>query len=178
MKTLVIYFSHTGHTQKIAEEIAANFESDMEQIKEVGERIGASGYLAAGRDAMLKRPGSIQPTHKDPAQYDLVFLGTPIWAWSVSPPMRAFITANRSKINQVAFFCTEGGSGGERAFRQMAELMGKQPVATLEVTEPDLKSGLDKEKLSTFYHNVTHRKSSDRGQTTVFWKTVVCPRLH
>jgi len=158
MKTLVIYFSHTGNTQKIAEVIAAKYESDMEQIKEVSERAGASGYLAAGRDAMFKRPGSIQPIHKDPAQYDLVFLGTPIWAWSISPPMRAFIAAHRSKLNQVAFFCTEGGSGGKRAFRQMAELIGKQPVATLEVTEPDLKSGLDKEKLNTFYHDITHRE--------------------
>jgi len=67
MKTLVIYFSRTGHTQKIAEAIAANYGSDIEKIKEVNDWSGVSRYLAAGRDAMFKRPGSIQSAHKDPA---------------------------------------------------------------------------------------------------------------
>ena len=158
MKTLVVYFSHTGHTQTIAEAIAANYGSDIEQIKERNDRIGFSKYLAAGRDAMLKRPGSIQPAHKDPAQYDLVILGTPIWAWNLSPPMRAYIAGHKSKLNQVAFFCTEGGAGGKRAFRQMADLIGKQPVATLEVTEPDLISGADQQKLNTFYRAIADQK--------------------
>lgn len=164
MKTLVIYFSRTGHTQKIAEAIAANYGSDIEQIREVNDRFGVSKYLAAGRDAIFKRLGSIQPTDKDPAQYDLIILGTPIWAWNVTPPMRAYIAGHKSKLNQVAFFCTEGGAGGKRAFRQMADLIGKQPVATLEVTESDLKTGVDKEKLNTFYHSIAHQtKISDDG---------------
>jgi len=157
MKTLVIYFSRTGHTQKIAEAIAANYGSDIEKIKEVNDWSGVSRYLAAGRDAMFKRPGSIQSAHKEPAQYDLIILGTPIWAWNLSPPMRAYIAGHKSKLNQVAFFCTEGGSGGKRAFRQMADLIGKQPVATLEVTESDLRTGADQEKLNTFYHTIAHQ---------------------
>lgn len=157
MKTLVIYFSRTGHTQKIAEAIAANYGSDIEKIKEVNDWSGVSRYLAAGRDAMFKRPGSIKSAHKDPAQYDLIILGTPIWAWNLSPPMRAYIAGHKSKLNQVAFFCTEGGSGGKRAFRQMADLIGKQPVATLEVTESDLRTGADQEKLNTFYHTIAHQ---------------------
>ncbi|HUU74116.1 MAG TPA: flavodoxin [Burkholderiales bacterium] len=157
MKTLVIYFSRTGHTQKIAEAIAANYGSDIEKIKEVNDWSGVSRYLAAGRDAMFKRPGSIQSAHKEPVQYDLIILGTPIWAWNLSPPMRAYIAGHKSKLNQVAFFCTEGGSGGKRAFRQMADLIGKQPVATLEVTESDLRTGADQEKLNTFYHTIAHQ---------------------
>ena len=154
MKTLVIYFSRTGHTQKIAEAIAAKYGSDIERIKEVNDRFGVSRYLAAGRDAMFQRHGSLQPTDKNPAQYDLIFLGTPIWAWNLTPPMRAYIAGHKSKLNQVAFFCTEGGAGGKRAFRQMADLIGKQPVATLEVTESDLGTGADKEKLNTFYRTI------------------------
>ena len=157
MKTLVIYFSHTGHTQKAAEIIAANLESDIEQIKEAKDRAGASGYLAAGRDAMFKRPSSIHPTHKNTAQFDLIILGTPIWAWSVSPPIRAYISDQSSRFNKVAFFCTEGGSGGKRAFKQMADLIGKHPVATVEITESDIKTGADKEKLDAFCRAITHQ---------------------
>ena len=163
MKTLVIYFSHTGHTQKIAEAIAAKYGSDMERIEEVKQRSGASGYLAAGRDAMFNRSGSIKATQKNPAQYDLIFLGTPIWAWSVSPPVRAYLAGHKTGLNQVAFFCTEGGSGGQRAFRQMADVIGRQPVATLEITEPDLKSGADSKKLQEFFDRVAQK--TDIGDT-------------
>ena len=167
MKTLVIYFSRTGHTQKIAEAIAAKYGSDIERIKELSDRFGMSKYLSAGRDAIFKRAGSIQLTQKDPAQYDLVFLGTPIWAWNVTPPMRAYLAGHKSKLNRVAFFCTEGGSGGKRAFRQMADLIGKQPVATLEVTEPDLKSGADGEKLNTFYNTLSRQTGGSEDGTNV-----------
>ena len=71
--------------------------------------------------------------------------------------MRAYIAGHKSKLNQVAFFCTEGGAGGNRAFRQMADLIGKQPVATLEVTESDLKTGAEKQKLSTFYRTIAQQ---------------------
>jgi flavodoxin len=173
MKTLVIYFSRTGHTQKIAEAIAAEYGADIERIKEFDDRFGVSKYLAAGRDAIFKRLGPIQPTQNNPAQYDLIILGTPIWAWNVSPPMRAYIAGHKSKLNQVAFFCTEGGSGGQRAFREMADLIGKQPVATLEVTEPDLKSGADKEKLITFYHAITHQTAEheSNGDATRYMRS-------
>ena len=39
----------------------------------------------------------------------------------------------------------------------MADLIGKQPVATLEVTESDLGTGADKEKLNTFYDSINHQ---------------------
>mgnify|MGYP001826151465 CR=1 FL=1 len=149
-KKLVCYYSHTGHTQKIAELIAENIGADIERIIDAKSREGVLGYLTAGRDAMLKRQSRIQPTRKDPSQYDVVILGTPIWAWNLSPPMRTYISEQKAKFNQVAFFCTEGGAGGNRAFRQMANLIGKQPVATLELNETDLKGESYKDKVDGF----------------------------
>ena len=64
--------------------------------------------------------------------------------------MRASINQHLHGFNQVAFFCTEGGTGGERTFRHMSDLVGKQPVATLEVTEADLKTGAAMDKQKTF----------------------------
>lgn len=153
-KKLVCYYSHTGHTQKIAEVIAESVGADVERIIDAKSREGALGYLTAGRDAMFKRQSRIQPAMKDPSQYNLVILGTPIWAWNLSPPMRTYISHHKAKFNQVAFFCTEGASGGNRAFRQMANLIGKQPVATLELTETDLKRDSYKGKLDGFVEQI------------------------
>ena len=52
---------------------------------------------------------------------------------------RTFLRQNAEKLKSVAFFCTQGGSGGERAFRQMEEVCGKKPVATLAILEKELK---------------------------------------
>lgn len=151
---LVSYYSRTGHTQRIAELIAESVGADVERIIDAKSREGALGYLTAGRDAMFKRQSRIQPPMKDPSRYNLVILGTPIWAWNLSPPMRTYISDHKAKFNQVAFFCTEGGSGGNRAFRQMANLIGKQPVATLELTETDLKRDSYKGKLDGFVEQI------------------------
>ena len=63
--------------------------------------------------------------------------------------MRSYIAAHANEFRDVAFFCTEGGSGGQRAFGQMKRLCGKTPLATLEITEAELSSGASDAKLKT-----------------------------
>ena len=150
VKILIAYYSRTNNTDRIAQSIAADCNADVLRIKDASSRSGAMGYFLSGRDAMFQRAGLIQKIDKDPAPYDLVILGTPVWAFSLSPPMRTFISEHKTKFNRVAFFCTEGGSGGQRVFTQMAQLIGKQPVATLEVTENELKSGAELDKVKAF----------------------------
>lgn len=166
MKTLVVYYSLTGHTQGIAERIAAECEAEIEQIKDVKTRTGAWAMLSSGREALFNRPALTQPTEKDPAKYDLVILGTPVWAWNMSSPMRAYITQHSSKFDRVAFFCTMGGSGSDRTFGNMSDLIGKQPIATLEITETDLKTGSDGEKLKQFTGAITQITDSFSQKTT------------
>jgi hypothetical protein len=64
----------------------------------------------------------------------LVVIGTPVWAWSVSSPVRAYLTANKDRLPEVAFFCTLGGKGSETAFAQMQSIVGKPPRATCAIT--------------------------------------------
>jgi len=71
---------------------------------------------------------------KDPSIYDLIIVGTPVWAWSVSSPVRAYLLANKPRLPSVAFFCTLGGAGADRAFGQMQELAGKRPIGCLSLT--------------------------------------------
>jgi len=171
MKTLVVYYSLTGHTKGIAEAIAGELSADIEQIKDMKSRAGRFVMFWSGRDALFKRPGLIQPTQKEPCKYDLVVLGTPVWAWAISSPVRAYIMQHASSLKQVAFFCTEGGSGGKRAFGQMGELIGKQPVATLEVTESDLKTGADNDKLKPFVDAIGQLSASSEPTREASLKT-------
>ena len=65
------------------------------------------------------------------------------------------MTAQKDAFGQIAFFCTEGGSGGARLFRQLQTLCGKAPVATLEITEGELKSGDYATKVHEFVRQVS-----------------------
>ncbi len=44
-------------------------------------------------------------------------------------------------MKKAAFFCTMGGSGDQKTFRHMAELLGKEPAGTLALLEKDVRSG-------------------------------------
>lgn len=131
MKTLVTYYSRTGTTRKVGEEIAKKLGAEIEEIKDTVDRSGAKGYLISGRDAMKRRLTKLEPAKSDLSEFDLVIIGTPIWGWNMSVPVRTFIIENKDKFKNVAFFCTMGGSGNERAFSEMEKIIGKKPKVTL-----------------------------------------------
>jgi len=133
MKILVAFYSRTGTTKKVGEMIAEKIGAEVEEIKDTVERSGAVGYLRSGRDAMKKNLTKLEPLKFDPDQYDLVIIGTPIWGWNVSTPVRTYITGQKEKLveKKVAFFCTMGGSGDKQAFAEMEKIIGLKPAATL-----------------------------------------------
>jgi flavodoxin len=150
MQALVVYFSRTGYTRKIAEEIAARCGADLEAIEDVRARTRIFGYLRSAREAYKKLPVEIRQAAKNPSDYDLVILGTPVWAGNVSSPMRAYLTAHGDELKRVAVFCTQGRSGAERVLNDMAELCGRKPVASLAINDGEIKRGDFAEKLERF----------------------------
>jgi flavodoxin len=157
VKILVVYYSRTGRTKQVAEAVAAGLEADLVPIEDVDDRTGALGYFWSGRDALFGRRGSIHPTETDPAGYDLVIVGTPVWSGRLSTPVRTYIADHRTDLKQVAFFCTEGAYGGPRVFKTMSDLSGQHPVATLEIIGGDLRSGRYEDKVSAFTRHITER---------------------
>lgn len=131
MKTLVVYYSRTGFTKKVCLELAVKLQAEVEEIIDTKSRKGIVGWLNAGRDATRKLSTLIAQTQKDPAQYDLVVLGTPVWAWTMTPALRVYLGKNKGKIKKAAFLCTMGGNGDVGTFQGMEELLGLKPVSTL-----------------------------------------------
>jgi len=149
-KTLVAYFSWTGHTREIAEAVAAELGADVEQIREVHPRSGWVAYFRSAWEVFRSKTVPIRHVEMNPSAYDLIVLGTPVWAGRMSSPLRAYIAQQGSKLARIALFCTQGGASGEQALRQVADLCGKMPAATLIVSERELKSGAWREKVAGF----------------------------
>ena len=129
-KVLVAYFSASGVTKKVAEELAKIRRADLYEIRP--ER----PYTAA--DLNWEDPLSRSTREmKDPfcrpavtgkvenlAQYDVVFVGFPIW-WNREPSVvDTFLDSYDFSGKKIVPFCTSGGSGISEASKRIQELTG------------------------------------------------------
>jgi flavodoxin len=147
---LVVFYSRSRTTRKIAEALSAALKCDLEEITEPKPRTGFLGYLRSLLEARRKRPSIIAPNKHGVSSYDLVIIGTPVWAWSLSSPVRAYLMTAAGQLPDVAFFCTLGGQGSESTFAQMAAVAGKKPRAVCAITQREALSGSHVERLSAF----------------------------
>lgn len=149
-KALVVYYSRTGTTKKVAQQISNILGCDIEEIFDTKDRSGAFGYLMAGRDATKKSLTTISPITNNPGSYDIVVIGTPVWAFTMATPIRTYIQENKDKFKNVAFFCTQGGSGSDRTFKHMEELCGKTPLCQLELKTIEVVKNQFEDKTNSF----------------------------
>jgi len=140
-KALVVFYSRSGTTRHLAKTLSRLMRCEIEEIVETGSRSGVVGYIRSLFEAVHKRSPQIKPLTKDPSSYDLVVIGTPVWAASVSSPVRSYLAAHRGRLPEVAFFCTLGGRGSGRAFAQMEALVGKAPRARCAVRAGEVALG-------------------------------------
>ena len=83
-RTLVVFYSRSGTTRRIAQTLSAALKCDLEEITEPRPRTGFLGYIRSLLEARRKLPSDIAPKTHDVSSYDLVVIGTPVWAWSIT----------------------------------------------------------------------------------------------
>ena len=112
MKTLVIYYSYSGHTKAIAEKIAIDETADIAEIKDI-ERPGKLKAYSVGCFAAIKgKAWPIAPLAIDLALYDHLILLSPIWAGNVPPAVNAFLALlPEGKTVSVKLISASGKSG-------------------------------------------------------------------
>jgi hypothetical protein len=59
--------------------------------------MGVFDYLRSGMDTTFKRLPVTKKTEKDPALYDVVAIGTPVWATKMSTPVRTYLFQNKER---------------------------------------------------------------------------------
>jgi flavodoxin len=157
MKTLVAYYSRTGITKKIAEDIAHRLGADIERIIDTKDRSGALGFMSGGKDAATKSLTKIKPVDKEPQVYDLVVVGTPLWVGTMAPAVRTYLHENMLS-KKTAFFFTAGAGGQEKAFDDMHKLSHKSKcLAKLSLSSKELKLG-PSEKIEHFIKTIKNEK--------------------
>ncbi len=137
-KTLVVYYSLTGNTHLIAEAIQKELSADVLELHPVKElKAGKfTTYMWGGAQAKMHRKPDLQAYDTKVNNYDLIFLGTPIWAWTCSPPVRSFIGKEKLAGKKVALWCCAGGDGIKGLGRFEKELKNCTVVGKMIFMDP------------------------------------------
>lgn len=139
MKTLVVYYSRTDRTRFVAEKIAQELGADIEEVIDLKKRTGMRNLMMSSLDAMLGKETKISPTTKLAEHYDLIIIGTPVWFTRPTPAIVTYLKKNSLAGKRVALFCTNGGSGAEKALEKMKQLLPNsnftEPLVASKVAE-------------------------------------------
>ncbi len=133
MKSLVAFFSASGVTKKAAYDLSAAINADLFEIEPAVPYTSAdlnwndnnSRSTIESRD-VASRP-AIKNKVQNPGQYDVVFLGFPIWWYTAPRIINTFLEENDFAGKKIVLFATSGGSGlGDTA----TDLHASAPNAT------------------------------------------------
>jgi flavodoxin len=152
-KALVVCYSRTGNTKKVAEDIASALNADIEVLIDKKDRSGVAGWLKSGKDASQEKLADIEAVKYDPSKYEMVILGTPIWAGNMAPAVRTYITNNKQSFKSISAFTTSGGTKPAKTIEKIETLAGKKTVASSGFFAGEIKSKDAKvyqEKLQAF----------------------------
>ena len=129
-RVLVLYYSQTTNTEQVANEIASRLNADIEAIIAVPPYDG--DFQATIERCVQEREQGIlpevQPIAANPADYDVIFLGYPVWFGTYAPPVAAWLNSVDLRGKTIVPFCTFGSGGLDSSTR---DLIAKQPNATV-----------------------------------------------
>ena len=127
-KVLVLYYSQTSKTKVVAEEIANRLGADIEEIISIPPYDGDfdSTIARCMREREAGVLPEIQPLKTDLTQYDVVFLGYPVWFGTYAPPVITFLNGADLSGKKIVPFCTFGSGGLESSVK---DLVAAEPNA-------------------------------------------------
>ncbi len=154
MKILIAYYSRTGTTKKLADQLAEKLGADCEEIIDKKNRQGAIGWLMAGRDGISEKLTEINEQKYNPGDYDLVIIGTPVWSGKCAAAIRTYLKNNLEKINKLAVFTTQGSAKRQAVFENLKKFTNKQFIAELWVPTKEVRQDNYKDKLNNFINQL------------------------
>ena len=123
MKKLVVFYSYTGHTKMISENIQRKLNCDILEIKPV--KPYSTDYQTVvdeeQNNSSVGKTPDIQKIDKNLNDYDEIIVGTPVWWYTIAPVIRTFLTQNDLSNKTIKPFATNAGWLGH-TFQEIQKL--------------------------------------------------------
>ena len=122
-KKLVVFFSQTGNTRSVGEAIQELTGADIFEL--VAVEPYPEGYHEIRVRAREEQQKDIRPALRSLpasiAQYDTIFVGSPIWNYTIAQPVATFLGNFNFKGKVVIPLCTHGGGGPGQSAADIAK---------------------------------------------------------
>ena len=122
-KVLIAYYSYSGNTEKVAEKIQNITKGDIFEI--VPKKAYSKNYDEVVALAQEEKQKDVRPELVDNGNvkdYDIIFVGTPVWWYTMASPVRTFLSKNNFTGKTIVPFCTHGGGGASSTYTDMQKL--------------------------------------------------------
>ena len=129
-KVLVLYYSETGTTKTVAQEIQKQLGADIEAVEAVEPYTGnfQETIQRGQREMQSGQMPALKPLTKKIADYDVVFLGYPIWFGTYANPIATLVKEHDFAGKTVVPFCTFGSGGLNTSSAALAKALPKAKV--------------------------------------------------
>lgn len=149
MTALVLYYSNTGNTQKVARALAEQLGADLAEIT-CQTYLAWYGPLAMAWDIFTRhrpRVSVVVPAH---AHYDLVVVGGPVWAAHAAPPVLSALQTLPAADAMAVFVTCRGSSPNSPPDPALVEMQAAIPAPAVaarifreeEIRGPSLARGI------------------------------------
>ena len=123
-KILIVYFSITKNTEKIANKIHEEVGGDLFRIDLINDY--PPTYKEQTELAKKELKEGFLPSLKDRIndieKYDVIYIGSPNWWGTICPPVRSFIHQHNLSGKKIIPFITHGGGGKENTVNDLTKL--------------------------------------------------------
>ncbi len=121
MKVLVLYTTIDGNTEAVANAIAEKTDADVSKIVRVSKRHAYGiDYLRIWFEVIFNRHPGIFPFKHDPRDYDLIFIGTPVWFNKYNPAYDTLFEVIKIYDRKIALFST-GATDSQKALDKFSK---------------------------------------------------------
>lgn len=111
-KILIAYFSQTNHTKDFAEIIHEKIGGDIFRIETTNSYpTDENALIPQGQKEVRSNFKPELKKNIDITKYDVIFLGTPVWEYTFTPPINTFLNSHDFSNKTIIPFTTHKGSG-------------------------------------------------------------------
>jgi flavodoxin len=129
-KILVVYFSHSGNTRVIAEQIKKATNGDIFEVQPVKDYPDDYNSVVdqAKKEINANYKSALKTQVKNIKTYDVIFVGSPCWWGTIAPPVATFLSSYDLSGKTIVPFMTHEGSGMGHSVSDIKKLCPKSTV--------------------------------------------------
>jgi NADPH-dependent FMN reductase len=144
MKTCIIYHSETGNTRHVAQHLAsACTDARLIEVYDRADYVPLTRFLSRCKKARGEETNLIEPSSIDVSGFDLLVMGSPVWAFKPTPVIHAAVLALKGCEGKpvIGFFCHGGMPGtSEETFTTWCEGRGMQVRGTVTIYQKEIEN--------------------------------------